>query len=133
MSGLDATRLPIMTVSPSPSATADAMSTKRQADVVTCPVCERTVPAAEINLHLDLRCPGPGAGPSSPLPASGTQRSLVDLTQPETPAARAPAPMFRSRPASQSNGKMGVKRSAPSEPAREEKKPRVNALKAAQP
>lgn len=109
------------------------MSAKRQADVVTCPVCERSVPAAEINLHLDLRCPGPAAGPSSPLPPSGTQRSLVDLTQPETPAAHAQAPMFRSRPASHSNGKAGVKRPPPSEPVREDKKPRVNALKAVQP
>ncbi|BEJ17312.1 hypothetical protein CspHIS471_0607130 [Cutaneotrichosporon sp. HIS471] len=92
------------------------MTAKRQADVVTCPVCERSVPAPEINLHLDLRCPGPAAGPSSPLPA-----------------ARAPAPMFRSRPAPQSNGKAGAKRAPLSELPREDKKPRVNALKAAQP
>ncbi|CAK9784265.1 P-loop containing nucleoside triphosphate hydrolase protein [Cutaneotrichosporon oleaginosum] len=110
------------------------MSAKRQADVVTCPVCQRSVPAAEINLHLDLRCPGlPAAGPSSPLQASGTQRSLVETSQPETPATRNNAPMFRSRPASQSNGKAGVKRPAPPDPAREDKKPRINALKAAQP
>ncbi|BEI80626.1 hypothetical protein CcaverHIS002_0111550 [Cutaneotrichosporon cavernicola] len=109
------------------------MTAKRQADVVTCPVCERSVPAPEINLHLDLRCPGPAAGPSSPLPAGGSQRSLVDMTQAETPPARAPAPMFQSRSASQSNGKAGAKRAPLSELPREDKKPRINALKAAQP
>lgn len=109
-------------------------------DTVTCPVCERQVPESEINLHLDLRCPGTPAGPSSPLSQptpGGTQRSVVDLTQKEqtTPSAsRPPAPMFRSRPSTQAqaNGK-GAKRPAPPDKGREEKKPRVNALKANQP
>ncbi|TXT13470.1 hypothetical protein VHUM_00837 [Vanrija humicola] len=72
---------------------------------VECPICNRSVPEANINLHLDLQCPGaPGlssppataaAGPSTQKRLSTSQdESEVELVN-ETPA---PRKLARSRP-----------------------------------
>ncbi|KAL7424366.1 DNA-dependent ATPase mgs1 [Cryptotrichosporon argae] len=58
---------------------------------VQCPICARSVPEANINLHLDLQCPGTG-GPSSspnvhatPTPAiKAATRSKLDAVQTPT-------------------------------------------------
>jgi hypothetical protein len=50
---------------------------------VQCPICDRSVPASEINLHLDLQCPGPG-GPSQP--TSTTSRSPHPSSTPTLPS-----------------------------------------------
>ncbi|ORY25329.1 hypothetical protein BCR39DRAFT_471453, partial [Naematelia encephala] len=45
---------------------------------VDCPICGRTVPESEINLHLDLQCPGQ-EGPSQPLKTPASSRSSPDV------------------------------------------------------
>lgn len=55
---------------------------------VQCPICDRSVPSSEINLHLDLQCPGPGS-PSQP--TSAKSRSPHPSSTPTLPS-RSQAP-----------------------------------------
>ncbi|KAL1408436.1 DNA-dependent ATPase mgs1 [Vanrija albida] len=119
---------------------------------VECPICNRSVPEANINLHLDLQCPGAPGGSSPPASAaagSSVQKRLStsqDDSEVEaldqTPVPRKPA---RSRPLAAAGPSAGPSSAPDREPSvkREaneylsnsgaEKRRRANALVANQP
>lgn len=106
---------------------------------VQCPICDRSVPESEINLHLDLQCPGSG-GPSSPLPEVAkpvTQRKLGSSQGSDGPIV-IDTPTAKPKLQPTTSGRLaptfaGMKRAADDSNGNGEKKPRVNALTANQP
>ena len=118
-----------------------------QVDSVDCPICTRSVPETDINLHLDLQCPGrthisspaggelaretPGKGnesaPTMSSPYTTTIKPGSELQDPTTMANESGGPPTRGAkrpsPVDGRNGTTGAL----------EKKPRLNSLTANQP
>ncbi|EIW68684.1 hypothetical protein TREMEDRAFT_71878 [Tremella mesenterica DSM 1558] len=123
---------------------ANVVNTTMAGEKVICPICNRLVSGNDINLHLDLQCPGaPNAGPSRSPPHSSRQPSQQKIissspdlegksSSGEPPRHMAPVFGVKRKVMKVEDDDGGSVRAQETN-GREEKKPRVNPLSANQP